>query len=123
MKKNRNVYHYNLRGLTKLRQSKIKLSVSRSMMTSKNRNYYKSTRAVRKNRYNNTPVVDGIHGNSEITNVFKSKFSVPYISVSTTTEAMESVFATTVQIMRMKQMVIHIVMLLKEIMLNQPLTS
>ena len=84
---------------------------------------YKSTRAVRKNRYNNTPVVDGIHGNSEIANVFKSKFSVPYISVSTTTEAMESVFATTVQIMRMKQMVIHIVMLLKEIMLNQPLTS
>ena len=36
MKKNRDVYHYKLRGLKKLRQSKIKLSVSRSMMTSKN---------------------------------------------------------------------------------------
>ena len=39
MKKNRNIYPYKLRGLKKLRQSKIKLSVSRSMMTSKNRNY------------------------------------------------------------------------------------
>ena len=90
MKNNRNVYHYKLRGLKKLRQSKIKLSVSRSMMTSKNRNYWKSARAVRKNRYNNTPVVDGIHGNSEIANVFKSKFSALYSSVPTTTEAMES---------------------------------
>ena len=43
-----------------------------------------------KNRYNNTPVVDGIHGNSEIANVFKSKFSALYSSVPTTTEAMES---------------------------------
>ena len=43
------------------------------MMTSKNRNYWKSARAVRKNRYNNTPVVDSIHGNSEIANVFESK--------------------------------------------------
>ena len=42
------------------------MSVSRSMMTIKNRNYWKSARAVRKNRYNNTPVVDGIHGNSKI---------------------------------------------------------
>ena len=56
MRKNRNVYHYKLRGLKKLRQSKIKLSVSRSMMTSKNRNYWKSARAVRKILYNNTPV-------------------------------------------------------------------
>ena len=46
--KNRNVYHYKLRELKKLRQSKIKLSVSKSMMTSKNRNYWKSARAVRK---------------------------------------------------------------------------
>ena len=67
-----------LRRLKKLRQSKIILSVSRSMMTSKNRNYWKSARAVRKNSYNNTPVVDGIHGNSEIANVFKSKFSALY---------------------------------------------
>ena len=73
-----------------MRQSKIKLSVSRSMMTSKNRNYWKSARAVRKNCYNNTPVVDGIHGNSEIAKVFKSKFSALYSSVSTTTEAMKS---------------------------------
>ena len=43
-----------------------------------------------KNRYNNTPVVDGIHGTSEIANVFKSKFSVLYCSVPTTTEAIES---------------------------------
>ena len=91
MKKNRNVYHYKLRGFKKLRQPKIKLSVSRDTMTSKNRNYWKSARAVRKNRYNNTPVVDGIHGNSEIANVFKSKFSALYnSSVLTTTETMES---------------------------------
>ena len=37
----------------------------------------------------NTLVVDGIHGNSEIANVFKSKFSALYSSVPTTTEAME----------------------------------
>ena len=53
-------------------------------MTSKNRNYWKSARAVRKNHYNNTPVVDGIHGNSEIANVFKSKFSALYSSVPNT---------------------------------------
>ena len=90
MKKNRNVYHYKLRGLKKLKQSKIKLSVSRSMMISKNRNYWKSARAVRKYCYNNTPVVDCIHGNSEIANVFQSKFSALYSSVPTTTDALES---------------------------------
>ena len=57
---------------------------------SKNRNYWKSARAVRKKNYNNTPVVDGIHGNSEIANVFKSKFSALYSSVPTTTEAIGS---------------------------------
>ena len=37
-----------------------------------------------------TPVVGGIHGNSEIANVFKSKFSALYSSVPSTTEVMES---------------------------------
>ena len=39
------------------------------MMTTKLRNYWMSARAVRNNRYNNTPVVDGIPGNLEIVNV------------------------------------------------------
>ena len=60
------------------------------MMTSRKRYYWKSARAVRKNHHNNTPVVDGIHGNSEIANVCKSQFSALYSSVRTTTDAMES---------------------------------
>ena len=68
------------------------MSVSRSMMTSKNRNYWKYARGDKKKSlaYNNSPVVDGIHGNSELANVFKSKLSVLYSSVPTTTDAMES---------------------------------
>ena len=62
------------------------------MMTSTNRNYCKSACAVRKNRYNNTLVVDGIHGNSEIANVFKSKFRSLYSSVPTTTDAIKSFY-------------------------------
>ena len=89
MKKNRNVYHYKLCRLKKLRQSKSKMSVSRNMMKSKCRNYWKSARDVRKNRYNNTPVVDGIHGSSIIANVFISKFSALYSSVPTTADAIE----------------------------------
>jgi len=57
------------------------MSVSRSLLKSNNRNYWQSIRAIRKNTYNSTPIVDGIYGNVSIANHFKDKFSLLYNSV------------------------------------------
>ena len=78
MKTNRNTYHYKLRKLKRRKQSKIKDSISRCMLRSNKRNYWRSACAVRKNNYNSTLTVDGIHGTSEIANHFKTKFSGLY---------------------------------------------
>ena len=42
------------------------------MLRSNKRNYWRSARAVRKNKYNSTLTVDGIHGTSEIANHYKT---------------------------------------------------
>ena len=91
MKTNRNTYHYKLRKLKRLKQSKIKDSISRCMIRSKNRNYWRSARAVRKNNYNSTLTVDGIHGTSEIANHFKTTFSGLYSSVPTSEETVDAI--------------------------------
>ena len=61
------------------------------MLRSNKRNYWRSARAVRKNNYNSTLTVDGIHGTSEIANHFKTKFSGLYSSVPTSEETVDAV--------------------------------
>ena len=51
MKTNRNTYDCILRKLIRLKPSKIKDSISRCMLRSNKRNYWRSARAVRKNKY------------------------------------------------------------------------
>ena len=91
MKTNKNTYHYKLRKLKRRKQSKIKDSISRCMLRSNKRNYWRSARAVRKNNYNSTLTVDGIHGTSEIANHFKTKFSGLYSSVPTSEETVGAI--------------------------------
>ena len=59
------------------------------MLRSNKRNYWRSARVVRKNNYNSTLTVDGIHGTSEIANHFKTKFSGLYSSVPTSEETVD----------------------------------
>ena len=91
MKTNRNTNHYKLRKIKRLKQSKIKDSISRCMLRSNKRNYWRSARAVRKNNYNSALTVDGIHGTSEIANHFKTKFSRLYSSVPTSEETVDAI--------------------------------
>ena len=48
------------------------------MLYSNKRKYWRSARAVRKNKYNSTLTVSGIHGTSENANHFITKFSGLY---------------------------------------------
>ena len=122
--------HYKLRGLKKLRQSKIKLSVSRSMMTSKIGIIGSLLVLLKKIVITTLRLLMAFMVTQKL-----QMYLNPNLVLSTVafqlllrpwnhcTRILLLMFATTVQIMQMKQMVIHIVMLLKEIMLNQPLTS
>ena len=61
------------------------------MLLSNKRNYWRSAPVVRKNNYNSTLTVDGIHGTSEIANHFKTKFSGLYSSVPTGEETVDAI--------------------------------
>ena len=61
------------------------------MIRSNKRNYWRSAPAVRKNNYNSTLTVDGIHGTSEIANHLKTKFSGLYCSVPTSEETVDAI--------------------------------
>ena len=61
------------------------------MLCSNKRNYWRSARAVRKNKYNSTLTVDGIHDTSEIPYHFQTKFSGLYSSVPTSEETVDAV--------------------------------
>ena len=74
MKKTRSTYHYMLRSLKKKKHSKTLLRI-------KNRNYWKTARVERKNKFNCTNVVDGVKGDSEIANLFKDKYERLFNSV------------------------------------------
>ena len=76
MKKTRSTYHYMLRSLKKKKHIKTRASLSKSMLRIKNRNYWKTARVERKNRFNCTNVVDGVKGDSQIliANLFKDKY-------------------------------------------------
>ena len=84
MKKNRSIYHYKLRALRKIKHSKTKQSVSRGMLRNSPTTYWKSTRAIRKNNYNSTQVVDGTSGDANIANLFRGKYVSLFNSVEST---------------------------------------
>ena len=73
MKKTRSTYHFMLRALKK-KHSKTRTSLSKSMLRTKNRNYWKTACVKRKNKFNCTNVVDGVKGDSQIANLFKDKY-------------------------------------------------
>ena len=91
MKTNRNTYDCKLRKLIRLKQSTIKDSISRCMLRSNKRNYWRSVFDVRKNKYKSNITIDGIHGTSEIANRFKTKLSVLYNSVLTSEETVDAI--------------------------------
>ena len=70
-----------LRALKKKKHSKIKESVSKSMLKTNNKSYWKSSKAIRKNNFNCTNVVDGVEGGSNIANLFKDKYECLFNSV------------------------------------------
>ena len=55
-----------MRALRKIKHSKTKQSVSRGMLRNNPTTYWKSTRAIRKNNYNSTQVVDGTSGDANM---------------------------------------------------------
>ena len=71
-------------------QSKIKQSVSKDLLGSDYKNYWKTVKSLRVNTYNNTPVVDGIHSGPDIANHFKNKYNTLYNSVTSHSTLMDS---------------------------------
>ena len=76
MKKARSRHHYTcmLRALKKKKQYKTKISISKLMLRSDKTCSWKASRAIRKNNFNCTNVVDGVEGGSKIANLFKDKY-------------------------------------------------
>ena len=74
MQKCRSLYHYKLRNLKKQKHAKIKSAVSRKVLKSSTKDFWKSVKSLRKNNFNTTSVVDGYIGNVEIANHFQKKF-------------------------------------------------
>ena len=81
MKKTRSTYHYMVRTLKKKKHSKTRASLSKSMLRIKNKNYWKTARVERKNKFNCTDVVDGVKDDSQIANLFKDKYERLFNSV------------------------------------------
>ena len=81
MKKCRSHYYYLLRSLKKKKKKKVKMAISKNVL--KNNNYWKTLRAVRKNKFNTTGSVDGHVGRKHIANHFKQKFNKLFNSVRT----------------------------------------
>ena len=88
MKMCRSKYHYKLRALRKKKHVKTKLSVSKSILRNHKTTYWKSTSAIRKNKYNTTQMVDGVCGDSNIANLFRRKYQSLYNSVKSLDEEM-----------------------------------
>ena len=81
MKKTRSTYHYMLRSWKTKKHIKTRASLLKSMLRIKNRNYWKTARVERKNRFNCTNVVDDVKGDSQIANLFKDKYERLFNSV------------------------------------------
>ena len=70
-----------LRALKKKKHCKTKISISKSILRSNKSCYWKASRAIRKNNFNCTNVVDGVDGGPKIANLFKDKYERLFNSV------------------------------------------
>ena len=81
MKKARSRYHYMLRALKKKKHYKTKISISKSILRSDKTCYWKVSRAICKNSFDCTNVVDSVEGGSKIANLVKDKYERLFNSV------------------------------------------
>ena len=65
------------------------MSVSKNMLQSNNRNYWKNAEIIRKKNFNTVPVIDGTQGDAAIADLFKDKYPILYNSVPSSSEAMD----------------------------------
>ena len=86
MKMCRSKYHYKLRALRKKKHFKTKLSVSKSMLRNHPTTYWKSTSAIRKNKYNTAQMVDVVCSDSILQICFRRKYQSLYNSVKSLDE-------------------------------------
>ena len=89
MKRCRASYHYLLRSLKTKIGVHVKQSVSKNMLQSNNRNYWKNAEIIRKKYFNTVPVIDGTQGDAAIADLFKEKYSLLYNSIPSSSEAMD----------------------------------
>ena len=71
MKRCRASYHYLLRSLKTKIGVHVKQSVSKNMLQSNNRNYWKNAEIIRKKNLNTVPVIDGTQCDAAIADLFK----------------------------------------------------
>ena len=86
----RSKYHYLLKDLKKKKQSKIKQYVSKDLLRSDYKHYWKTVKSLRVNTYNSTPVVDGFHSGTDIANHLKNKYNTLYNSATSHSTLMDS---------------------------------
>ena len=83
MKKCRSTSHYilSLRSLKKKKQSEIKVSVSKRILKTRNTDYLKTVRNIRRRNFNSSLIVDGVLGNVNIAMHFQDTFYTLFNSV------------------------------------------
>ena len=70
-----------VRSLKKKKQGEIKVSVSRRILKTRNTDYWKTVRNIRRRNFNSSLIVDGVLGNVNITMHFQDKFYTLFNSV------------------------------------------
>ena len=73
MKPCRASYHYLLRSLKTKIGVHVKQSVSKNMLQSNNRNYWKNAENIRKKNFNTVLVIDRTQGDATIADIIKDK--------------------------------------------------
>ena len=68
----------------------VKQSVSKNMLQSNNRNYWKNVEIIRKKSFNTVQVIDGTQGDAAIADLFKDTYSILYNSVSSSSDSMDA---------------------------------
>ena len=90
MKRCRASYHYLLRSLKTKIGVHVKQSVSKNMIQSNNRNYWKNAEIMRKKNFNTVSVIDGTQGDAAIADLFKDTYSILCNSVSSSSDSMDA---------------------------------
>ena len=81
MKPCRTLYHNLPRSLKTKIGVHVKQSVSKSLLQSNNRNYWKNDEIICKKNFNIVPVIDGTQGDTAIADRFTDTYSLLYNSV------------------------------------------